>query len=77
MAVMYIVLATFVLIGVWMVVDPVQLLGWLKAVRPDSRDNPDFMPNDPRAKSVAKFIGLWFIGLPILIYVAFLFGRNQ
>jgi uncharacterized membrane protein len=74
---MYVVLATFVLIGVWMVVDPVQLLDWLKNVRPDLRDNPDFMPNDPRAKSVAKFIGYWFIGLPILIYVCFLFARNQ
>lgn len=72
-----VVLATFVLIGVWIVVDPVQILDWLKTTRPDLRDNPDFMPNNPRAKSVVKFIGYCFIGLPILIYAAFLLGQNQ
>jgi hypothetical protein len=60
-----------------MVVDPQRLLQWLRSARPDLRDNADFMPNDPKQQSVVKFIGYWFIGLPIVIFVASLFARNQ
>jgi len=71
------VLSTTAFIGVWAVVNPVELLQWLKSVRPDLRDNPEFRPNDARSQSLVRFIGWSFISISILIFVASVFAQYR
>jgi len=66
-----VVFALFVLLGVWAMVNPAGVIGWAK------RAHPSLSENDPAAQSVAKFIGAWFVGLSVLVFLVFVFARHQ
>jgi hypothetical protein len=63
------VLAYFVLFGVWAVVDPAGCIR--EMIRPKLREV------DPSAISTVRFIGAVFIAAPILILVAFVLDRYR
>jgi hypothetical protein len=66
-----VVLAMFALVGVWAVVDPGGIIGWAKSA------HPILDQNDPSTQSVAKFIGVWFIVLSGVIFIAFVFAHQH
>jgi hypothetical protein len=70
-----ILLATFALVGVWMVVSPADVVGWYWSARPDVRRNPDFTENNPAVISFVKFMGSLFIEITVLVFVTFMFAR--
>jgi len=76
-AALLILAATFSLIGVWMVVNPASAIGWVRSSRPDARRNPNFTEDNSTAKSFVKFLGSLFIGLTVLVFVAFVFARYR
>ena len=61
----------FSLIGVWAIVHPEGILGWIKQAHPDLDER------DPSAHSVVKFIGAWFIILPAAIFLVALLNRYR
>lgn len=75
--VLLVILAIFVLVGVWMIVTPVGFIAWFKSARQDLRDNPNFMAmeDDPAAKSFVRFLGVLFIGVTVVSFVAALLAR--
>ena len=64
-----IMLGAFSLLGVWAIVDPSGIIGWVKQARPELDDY------DPSAHAVVRFIGAWFIILPAVIFVVSLLNR--
>jgi hypothetical protein len=62
-------LAIFGLVGAWAIFNPNGIIGWLKQAHPTL----DF--NNPKVRSVVKFIGAWFIFLSLFGLVVS--GRNR
>ena len=62
-----VVLAACALLGVWAMVNPAGVIGWAK------RAHPSLSEEDPEVQSVAKFIGACFVGMSILVFLAFAF----
>ncbi len=65
--------ALFVLIGIWLMVDPMRAVLWLK---------PQYRKEIQRANPAEispgyRFLGAVFIFLPILVFVVLLFGRYR
>jgi hypothetical protein len=70
-------LALFALIGVWMVARPVGFLTWFKSARSDLKNNPDFtdLEDNPAAKSFVKFLGILFICITFVAFLALAAAR--
>jgi hypothetical protein len=70
-------LALFALIGVWMVARPVAFRTWFKSARPDLKDNPDLtdLEGNPAATSFVKFLGIFFICITFVAFLALVVSR--
>jgi hypothetical protein len=58
-------LVIFALVGAWAIVDPAVIICWLKQA------HPTINQDDPEVRSVIKFIGVFFIVLSLLGFVAY------
>lgn len=63
------ILCIFALIGLWAVVYPAGVIGWAKRAHPILRED------DPEVAFYAKFIGVAFVVIIILIFLALLLSR--
>lgn len=74
---MFLALAAFAVLGVLMVVRPVEVVLWLKSVHSFMRDDPAFadIEDNPIIESFVKFAGIVIIGVAAVIFVVFALER--
>jgi len=65
------ILGAFAFLGVWMIVDPAGIISWAKRAHPTLRED------DPSVRFFARFIGVCWISLCILLFLAWLFSRYR
>ena len=70
-------LLLFTLIGVWMVARPVAFLFWFKSARPDLKNNTNLtdLEGNPTATSFVKFLGILFICITFVAFLALVVSR--
>jgi hypothetical protein len=59
------------LVGVWAVVNPAGIISWVKQA------HPTISEDDPEARFYVNFIGAWFIGFAVLVFVVSIFARYR
>jgi hypothetical protein len=62
-------LAMFTLLGIWCVVEPTGMIGWVRTAHPELRDD------DPQLIFYVRFIGGCFIGLMAVIFLGILLSH--
>lgn len=66
-----IMFAGFTFLGVWALVNPAGIIGWVKQAHPGIDEH------DPSAHSIVRFIGAWLIIVPAVIFLVMLLSRYR